>query len=179
MLWSCFLFLVFYKVRKCKSGEEQSVDNIPFTLAVKKVKRVGESELVGCCVQVGSHLVDFELISRGIWRVIQSFSKFKKCFYLILTAIFLYFLEHLVHNFTHIALKTHQYGTREVFLFYHTKLIHISALHCISLLSLFECEMLCFALRYRNVWVTPHRKCGTCAHKWESTSKSQLALQLS
>lgn len=143
MLWSCFLFLVFYKVRKCKSDEEQSVDNIPFIRAVKKAKRVGKSELVGCCVQVGIHLVDFELISRGIWRVIQSFSKFKKCFYLIHpvvrgnTAIFLHFREHLLHNFTHIALKTHNtVQAREVILFYHTKLIHVSPLPCISLSSL-------------------------------------------
>lgn len=178
MLWSCFLLLVFYKVRKCKSDEERSVDNVPFIRAVKKVKQVCESEPVGCCVQVGSHLVDFELISRGIWRVIHSFRKFKKCFYLIHpvvrsnTAIFLHFREHLFHNFTHIALKTHNtVQAREVILFYHTKLIHVSPLPCISLLSLFECEILCFALRYRNVWVTPHRKCGTCAHKWESTSK--------
>lgn len=111
MLWSCFLFLLFYKVRKCKSDEEQSVDNIPFIRAVKKVS-VSPSWCC-CCVQVGSHLVDFELISREIWRVIQSFSKFKKCFYLILTAIFSYFREHLVHNFTRIDLKTHQYGTSE------------------------------------------------------------------
>lgn len=81
MLCSCFLFLVFYKVRKCKSDEEQSVDNIPFIRAVFEKSNESQSPmLVGCCVQVGSHLVDFELISRGIWRVTQSFSKFKKCF---------------------------------------------------------------------------------------------------
>lgn len=142
-------------MRKCKSDEEQSADNIPFIRAVKKVKRVIESELVGRCVQVGSHLVDFELISRGIWRVIQSFSKFKKCFYLIHpvvrgnNAVLLHFREHLLHNFTHIALKTHQYSSRKGSnFFYHPKLIHVSPLPCISLLSLFECENLCFALRY-------------------------------